>query len=328
MTTRRLDKMKIVILDGHTIVQDDMNWDSFRKFGEVTAYDRTPYEEDETVRRIDNAQIVLTSKVPITAAVMDRCPNMKYVGVTATGYNIVDVKAARERGVTVTNVPGYGTETVAEFAFALLLHMTRKVAKSEQTVRRGDWLKSIDFCYLPVTQESLFGKTMGVVGFGQIGRRVAELSKAFGMKVLVYTRHPDTKMESDDIKFVDFDQVLRESDVVSLHCPLTKENQHMMDEEAFKKMKPTAYLINTSRGPLVKEADLKKALEEGWIRGAALDVLEKEPMEENCPLIGVKNCVIVPHVAWATNECRSMLLTMLEENIKAYLSGHPIHVVS
>lgn len=320
--------MKIVILDGHTITQNDLNWDMLSQFGEVTAYDRTPYEEDETVKRIGEAELVMTSKVPITASIMERCPKMKYVGVTATGYNIVDVKAAAQRGVTVTNVPGYGTETVAEFVFALLLHMTRQVSVCADSVQKGDWCKCEDFCYLPSQQMSLFGKTMGIVGFGQIGRKTAEIARAFGMKVIVYTRHPKKELETDGLSFAPLSEVLRQADVLSLHCPLTEDTKYMMNEEAFRQMKPTAYLINTSRGPLVEEKSLIKALKEGWIKGAALDVIEKEPMTEDCQLLGIPNCVIVPHVAWATKESREILIRIIGENIKAYLAGNPVNVVS
>lgn len=320
--------MKIVILDGHTITQNDLNWDMLSQFGEVTAYDRTPYEEDETVKRIGEAELVMTSKVPITASIMDRCPKMKYVGVTATGYNIVDVKAAAQRGVTVTNVPGYGTETVAEFVFALLLHMTRQVSVCADSVQKGDWCKCEDFCYLPSQQMSLFGKTMGIVGFGQIGRKTAEIARVFGMKVIVYTRHPKKELETDELSFAPLSEVLRQADVLSLHCPLTEDTKYMMNEEAFRQMKPTAYLINTSRGPLVEEQSLIKALKEGWIKGAALDVIEKEPMTEDCQLLGIPNCVIVPHVAWATKESREILIRIIGENIKAYLAGNPVNVVS
>lgn len=320
--------MKIVILDGHTITQNDLNWDMLSQFGEVTAYDRTPYEEDETVKRIGEAELVMTSKVPITASIMDRCPKMKYVGVTATGYNIVDVKAAAQRGVTVTNVPGYGTETVAEFVFALLLHMTRQVSVCADSVQKGDWCKCEDFCYLPSQQMSLFGKTMGIVGFGQIGRKTAEIARVFGMKVIVYTRHPKKELETDELSFAPLSEVLRQADVLSLHCPLTEDTKYMMNEEAFRQMKPTAYLINTSRGPLVEEQSLIKALKEGWIKGVALDVIEKEPMTEDCQLLGIPNCVIVPHVAWATKESREILIRIIGENIKAYLAGNPVNVVS
>lgn len=320
--------MKIVILDGNTITQDDLNWDILRQFGEVTAYSSTPYQEDEVVKRIGDAELVLTSKVPITASVMERCPQMKYVGVTATGYNVVDVRSAALKGVTVTNVPGYGTETVAEFVFALLLHMTRQVSVCNDSVQRGDWCKSQDFCYLPSPQMSLFGKTMGIVGFGQIGQKTTQIAQAFGMKVMVYTRHPKKELETETLSFVSFPELLKEADVVSLHCPLTEETKYMMNEEAFRKMKPSAYLINTSRGPLVEEKALIKALKEDWIRGAALDVIEKEPMEEGCGLLGISNCVIAPHVAWATKECREVLIRIISENIKAYLDGNPVNVVS
>ena len=320
--------MKIVILDGHTITQDDLTWDSLRRFGDLIMYDQTPYDEEETVKRIDDAQLVLVSKVPITASVIKRCPNLQYIGVTATGYNVVDVKAANERGIIVTNVPGYGTETVAEFVFALLLHMTRQVGLCAQSVERGEWCKSQDFCYLPTSQISLFGKVMGIVGFGQIGRKTAEIAQAFGMKVLVFTRHPNPKLETKTLSFVSLDELLSQSDIVSLHCPLTEDNYHMINEETLQKMKPSAYLINTSRGPLVNEDALRTALTKGWIKAAALDVIEQEPMDPKCPLLGIPNCVIVPHIAWATKECRELLIQMIQENIEAFFNKNPIHVVS
>lgn len=320
--------MKIVVLDASTITQDDLNWDILKELGDLTDWVNTAHDEDSAAAHIGDADAALVSKVPITASLMDRCPNLKYIGVTATGYNNVDIQAAKERGIVVTNVPGYGTETVAEFAFSLLLHMTRKVAYMAETVERGDWLKSKEFCYFPCGQESLFGKTMGIVGFAAIGRKMAELAQAFGMKVVVHTNYPDREMESDRLRFVTFDELLKESDVVSLHCPLTEKRRHMMNEEAFSKMKKGAYFINTARGPLVDEKALAKALKEGWIKGAALDVLEVEPMREDCPLIGVPNCVIVPHVAWATYECRQKLIQIIYENLKAYSSGKPQNVVS
>lgn len=320
--------MKIVILDGYPITQKDLSWNSLCQFGEVTAYDRTPYEEQVVMERIGDAQLVLTSKVPITDRVMEQCPNMKYIGVTATGYNIIDVEAAARRGVTVTNVPGYGTETVAEFVFALLLHLTRQVSVFADSVQQGDWCRCEDFCYFPANQVSLSGKKMGIIGFGQIGRKTAEIAQAFGMKTLVFTGYPDKTIESEKLRFVTLEELLKQSDVVSLHCPLTEDRTHMMNEEAFRMMKPEAYLINTSRGALVEEEALAKALREGWIKGAAVDVIEQEPMREDCPLRGVPGCVIVPHVAWATKECRELLIQILGDNIREYLNGTPIHVVS
>lgn len=319
--------MKIVILDGHSIAQDDLDWEPVSKYGKVICYDRTPHDEDETVRRIGDAQIVLDSKVPITRAVMERCPNLKYIGVMATGYNVIDIQAAEENHIVVTNVPGYATEAVAEFVFALLLHLTRNVAVCSDSVQRGKWCESPDFWYLPAPQISLSGKTMGIIGFGQIGQKTAEIAQAFGMKVLVYTRHPRLESETAKLKFAALDELLEQADVVSLHCPLTEQTKYLIDEEKLRKMKKTAFLINTSRGPLIKERALKKALEEHWIQGAALDVIEKEPMEKDCLLLGLSNCVIAPHVAWGTKECRSNLIQILGDNIESFLNGSPVNQV-
>jgi glycerate dehydrogenase len=320
--------MEIVILDGKTLIQNDLSWDSFEELGKVTMYDRTPYEEEEIVKRIGEAEVVLTNKVPITASIMDRCPNMKYVGVTATGYNVVDVRAAAERNVIVTNAPGYATDAVAEFVFAMLLHMTRQVSLCSESVHRGDWCNSEDFCYLPGPQTSLGNKTMGLIGYGQIGKRTAEIAQAFGMNILVYTRHPKKEEETRQLTFVSLEEVLTKADVVSLHCPLTEENKYLINETTLRQMKPEAYLINTSRGPLVEEKALAKALKEGWIKGAALDVIETEPMPEDCALLDAPNCILAPHVAWATKECRENLMKMVRNSIQAYLDGKPVYVVS
>ncbi|MDO4554437.1 MAG: D-2-hydroxyacid dehydrogenase [Lachnospiraceae bacterium] len=320
--------MKIVVLDGHTIVQDDLNWDGLKKFGQITVYDQTPYEEDVTVERIGDADVVMVSKVPMTASVMDRCPNLRYIGVTATGYNIVDVNAAKARNIIVTNVPGYGTDAVAEFVFALLLHLTRQIGVCNESVKKGDWISCKDFCYLPCNQMSLNGKYMGIIGFGQIGRRTAQLAEAFGMKLLVYTRHPKKEEESENLTFVTLEELYQKADVISLHCPLTEENYHMIDKNALERMKKTAFLINTSRGPLIDEQALAEALLKGSIQAAALDVVEQEPMSPECPLKEIDNCIITPHIAWASNECRELLIESIIKNLEAFLNGAPVHVVS
>jgi glycerate dehydrogenase len=309
--------MNIVVLDGYTLNPGDLSWDALRELGSCEIYDRSA--PDEIVPRSTSAEIVLTNKVKLNGEYMSSVSTLKYIGVTATGYNIVDVAAARERKVIVTNVPTYGTQSVAQMTFALLLELTQHVGHHAQTVREGRWTRSPDFCYWDYPLIELDGLTLGIIGFGRIGKMVGQLAEAFGMKVLTYSRkQPVAEMET----------LFRRSDIISLHCPLTPQTEHLVNEKRLAWMKPTAFLLNTSRGPLIDESALAKALNEGRIAGAGLDVLAVEPPTADNPLLRAKNCLITPHIAWATRAARSRLMEAVVENVRAYLTGESKNVVT
>lgn len=309
--------MNIVVLDGYTLNPGDLSWDALRELGSCEIYDRSA--PDEIVPRSTSAEIVLTNKVKLNGEYMSSVPTLKYIGVTATGYNIVDVAAARERKVIVTNVPTYGTQSVAQMTFALLLELTQHVGHHAQTVREGRWTRSPDFCYWDYPLIELDGLTLGIIGFGRIGKMVGQLAEAFGMKVLTHSRkQPVAEMET----------LFRRSDIISLHCPLTPQTEHLVNEKRLAWMKPTAFLLNTSRGPLIDESALAKALNEGRIAGAGLDVLAVEPPTADNPLLRAKNCLITPHIAWATRAARSRLMEAVVENVRAFLAGESKNVVT
>lgn len=309
--------MNIVVLDGYTLNPGDLSWDALRELGSCEIYDRSA--PDEIVPRSTSAEIVLTNKVKLNGEYMSSVSTLKYIGVTATGYNIVDVAAARERKVIVTNVPTYGTQSVAQMTFALLLELTQHVGHHAQTVREGRWTRSPDFCYWDYPLIELDGLTLGIIGFGRIGKMVGQLAEAFGMKVLTYSRkQPVAEMET----------LFRRSDIISLHCPLTPQTEHLVNEKRLAWMKPTAFLLNTSRGPLIDESALAKALNEGRIAGAGLDVLAVEPPTADNPLLRAKNCLITPHIAWATRAARSRLMEAVVENVRAFLAGESKNVVT
>jgi glycerate dehydrogenase len=309
--------MNIVVLDGYTLNPGDLSWAALRELGRCAIYDRTA--PDEIVPRCASAEIVLTNKVKLDGQSMSSIPDLKYIGVIATGFNVVDVAAARERKVIVTNVPTYGTQSVAQMTFALLLELTQHVGHHARTVREGRWTRSPDFSYWDYPLIELEGLTLGIVGFGRIGQMVRTLAEAFGMKVLTYSRkQPAGELED----------LFRQSDVVSLHCPLTPETKHLVNAERLAWMKPTAFLLNTGRGPLIDESALAKALNEGRIAGAGLDVLAIEPPTADNPLLRAKNCLITPHIAWATRAARSRLMDAVVENVRAFLTGNPRNVVS
>jgi glycerate dehydrogenase len=309
--------MNIVVLDGYTLNPGDLSWDALRELGPCEIYDRTA--PDEIVSRCASAEIVLTNKVKLDGDAMSSIPGLKYIGVIATGYNVVDVAAARERKVIVTNVPTYGTQSVAQMTFALLLELTQHVGHHARTVREGRWTRSPDFSYWDYPLIELDGLTLGIVGFGRIGQMVRTLAEAFGMKVLSYSR----KQPAEELE-----KLFRQSDVVSLHCPLTPETKHLVNAERLAWMKPSAFLLNTGRGPLIDESALAKALNEGRIAGAGLDVLAIEPPTADNPLLSAKNCLITPHIAWATRAARSRLMEAVVENVRAFLTGSPRNVVS
>ena len=317
---------KIVILDGYAANPGDISWEPLKEFGEVVLYDRT--KPEDVIARISDADYVFTNKVPITAETMDSCPSLKWIGVLATGYNIVDVAHAKEKGIPVTNIPAYSTDTVAQNVFAHLLNITNRVADHAASISDGKWARCEDFVFWDYPQIELAGKTLGIVGFGSIGKKVAAIAQAFGMKVLVSTRTPDPALETASLSFTDRETLFRESDVISLHCPLTDATREIVNAETLAMMKPTAILINTGRGPLINEADLAEALKAGKIYGAGLDVLCKEPPEADNPLFGCPNCFISPHVSWASGEARIRLHKIAFENIRSFVNGKPINVVN
>jgi glycerate dehydrogenase len=308
--------MKIVVLDGYCLNPGDLSWDALSALAPLEVHDRTP--ENEIIRRADGADILLLNKVPISAATLDRLPALKYIGVLATGYNIVDVAAAKARNILVTNIPTYGTASVAQFAFALLLELCHHVGEHSHAVRQGEWSHSADWSFWKHPLTELAGKTMGIVGLGRIGRQTAAIAQAFGMQVLAH----DT-VQTPGFTFLPVDRLLGESDVVSLHCPLTPENKGMIDRRRLAAMKKSAFLLNTSRGPLIVDQDLADALNNGIIAGAALDVLSTEPPLESNPLLQARNCIVTPHIAWATKEARERLLGIAVENVRAFLAGTP-----
>jgi len=317
--------MKIVVLDGYTLNPGDLSWDDLKALGECEIYNRTPAEE--TVPRAKGAQIVLTNKVVLDRETIEQLPDMKYIGVLATGYNVVDVEAARERGIPVTNVPTYGTDSVAQMVFAHLLNLTQHVAHHAQTVRDGRWADCPDFCYWDYPLIELKDLTLGIVGFGRIGQATGRLGRAFGMKIVAHDiqAKPD---EHPDVEFLDVDDVFRRADVVTLHCPLTPQTENLVNAERLALMKPTAFLINTSRGPVVDQQALADALNADRLGGAGLDVLAVEPPAPDNPLLTAKNCYITPHIAWATRSARARLMKTVVDNVRAFLEGRPQNVVN
>lgn len=318
--------MKIVVLDGYTLNPGDLHWNALAALGDVAVYDRT--EVSSIVERIGDAELILTNKTPISAETMQACKNLRYIGVLATGYNIVDTTAAKAAGIVVTNIPAYGTDSVAQFTFALLLEICHHVGHHAQSVRDGEWTKSPDFCYWHYPLIELADKTMGIIGFGRIGRRTSEIARAFGMRVLAYDEYPNTVYEKEGIICTALDRLLAESDVISLHCPLTDRNKGMINADTIAKMKDGAILINTSRGPLVDEIALAAALNSGKLAAAAVDVVSTEPIRPDNPLLKARNILITPHIAWAPKEARSRLLNIAVENVRAFIDGSPINVVS
>lgn len=317
--------MKIVVVDGRTLNPGDLSWEPLEALGTCDIYDRS--DPEELLQRSHGAQVIVTNKVALDKETIYRLPDLKYIGVTATGYNIIDLSATQEKNIVVTNVPVYGTNSVAQMVFALLLELTQHVGHHDHTVHNGKWTTCDNFCYWDFPMIELADLTMGIVGFGRIGRAVARLAQAFGMKVLAYDAYPIDNVDPGT-QVVDLDTLLSKSDAVSLHCPLTSETQEFINVDRLKSMKSTAFLVNTSRGPLVHEADLANALNSGRIAGAGLDVLSTEPPQPDNPLLTAKNCIITPHIAWATRSARQRLLTTSIENVKAFIDGHPTHVVS
>lgn len=308
--------MNIVILDGYTLNPGDLDWEPLQKLGNVTIYDRS--DENQIVARAKEADAVLVNKVVLSEKILSQLPNLKYIGVMATGYNNVDIPATRKTGITVTNVKAYSAASAAQHTFALLLSLVNRIETHSQSVFKGEWVNSQDFSYTKSSLTELAGKTMGLVGFGDIGSQVARIALAFGMKVIVYRKHPSVV---EGIEMTTLEDVFRKSDVLSLHCPLTDETKEMVNAQRLATMKPNAIILNTGRGPLIREADLANALRNGEIAGAGLDVLSTEPPKPDNPLLAAPNCVITPHVAWATFEARKRLLQMGAENLESFMNG-------
>lgn len=317
--------MKIIVLDGYGLNPGDLNWNGFEELGELTVYDRTL--PSELMERAAGAEVLITNKTLITADNMEALPELKYIGVLATGYNVVDIDAARAHGIVVTNIPAYSTASVAQMVFAHILNITQRVGYYAHENRQGRWTKNADFCYWDTPLLELEGKIMGVVGFGNIGQATARIAQAFGMTVYVYTSKPQFALPFG-MKKVELDELFAECDVVSLHCPLTPTTKEMVNAERLGKMKTSAILINTGRGPLVNEQDLADALNEGKIAAAGLDVLSVEPSVEGNPLLSARNCFITPHIAWATLEARTRLMEIAVQNLESYLKGKTIHNVA
>jgi len=313
--------MKIVILDAYTTNPGDLSWERFKEFGELTVYDRGIKNDlQESIDRIQDADVVLTNKVPIKEELLEACPNIKYIGTLSTGYNIIDLDACRTRGIPVCNVPSYSTSAVAQFTMALLLEVCHHVGEHNNIVHSGGWERSVDFCFWNYPLIELSSKTIGIIGFGKIGQEVAKLAAAFGMKVLAYSR---TEYEEGRklAEYVDLDTLLASSDIVSLHCPLFPETRWIIKNEKIAKMKDGAILLNTSRGPLIVEEDVANALNSDKLYYYATDVASREPIRSDNPLLTAKNCIITPHIAWAAKETRERLVGIVYENLKAYTEG-------
>lgn len=318
--------MKIVVLDGEALNPGDLDWSGVERFGQLTVYDRTPVAQ--IVERAQDADIVFTNKVPLDAATLDSLPQLKYIGVLATGYNIINTERAKERGIVVTNIPGYSTDSVVQLTFALLLELCHRVQRHSDSVFEGKWSRSPDFSFRDYPLVELAGKNLGIIGFGDIGQRVADVGTALGMRIIGYSRTQTDQSHRSNFRWGDLDTLLSESDVVTIHAPLTPQTERLINASTLAKMKPSSFLLNTARGPIIAEADLAEALNAGQIAGAGLDVLSAEPPAADNPLFGAKNCVITPHIAWATKEARARLMEMTADNLQAYVDGAPINVVN
>lgn len=315
-----------MILDGYTLNPGDLNWDGMKALGEVILYDRTPPEK--IAERAGDASVILTNKTPLSAETIGQLPALKFIGVLATGYNVIDIQAAAEKGIPVANVPGYGTASVVQLTFALLLALCQRAQKHSDGVQAGKWSQAPDWCYWDYPLVELSGKRIGIIGLGTIGKKVAGIARAFGMEVIGMRRDAEGPDPGDGFKRLPLKELLGESDVVSIHCPLVPATKDLINKERLGYMKPSAFLINTSRGPVINEADLATALNDGRIAGAGLDVLSVEPPPKDHPLYTAKNCLITPHIGWATREARMRLMEITLSNVKAFLEGNPVNIVN
>lgn len=319
--------MKLTILDGYTENPGDLSWDWLKELvDEYTVYDRT--DNEDIFERSKDADILVTNKTVITGEMLQRLTNLKFISTLSTGYNVIDIDKARELGISVSNIPAYSTDAVAQLVFALLLELTNHVAIHDQSVKDGEWTSCEHFCYTKTPLCELSGKTFGIIGFGKIGSAVAKIAIAFGMKVKAFSPNTRTFDGFGTVEFTDLEDVIRSSDVISLHCPLTDKTNGLVNMDFLQKMKKSAFIINTSRGPVINEADLRKALDEGIIAGAGVDVLSTEPPKADNPLISCNKCIITPHIAWASFEARTRLMGIFKENVEAFLKGSPVNVVN
>lgn len=318
--------MKIVILDGYTLNPGDLSWDALKALGDVVVYDRTP--ADKTIERIGDAEIVFTNKVVINKEVFDACSAIKFIGVLATGYNVVDVATAKGKNIVVTNIPTYGTTAVSQIAIALLLEVCHHIGEHSNSVMKGDWTNCPDWCYWNYPLIELAGKTLGIIGFGRIGQLTGTIAQALGMKVLAFDSYEIEELKSDTLQYVSLDELLEKSDVISLHCPLFESTQGIINKNNIAKMKDGVIIINTSRGPLVVEEDLAQALNSGKVYAAGVDVVSTEPIKADNPLLTAKNCIITPHIAWAPIESRSRLMNIAVENLEKFLKDTSVNVVN
>ena len=319
--------MKSVVLDGHPENPGDLSWDWLGELGEYTVYDRCPDDESEIIRRIGTADVVITNKAQISAAVIDACPNLKYISVTATGYNVVDYEYAKHRGIPVSNVPAYGTAAVAQFAIAMLLEICHHIAHHSQAVHEGRWEHAEDWCFWDYPLIELDGKTLGIIGFGRIGQQTGRIAKALGMTVLASGSRP-TDSGREIAEYVELDELLARADVIALHCPLFPETQGIINKDSIAKMKDGVIIINNSRGGLVVEQDLADALNSGKVAAAGVDVVSTEPIKGDNPLLTAKNCIITPHISWASKEARERIMVCTEQNVRAYIEGSPVNVIN
>lgn len=320
--------MKIVVLDGYTENPGDLSWKGLAELGELKVYDRTPLnDENEIIMRIKDAELVYTNKTPITKHVLDACPNIKFIGVLATGYNVVDTQYAREKKIPVSNVPSYGTAVVSQFSISLLLEVCSHIGYHDKTVHEGKWENSCDWCYWDYPMIELSGKTIGIIGFGRIGQAEGRIAAALGMRVIAFDIFPN-KTGEKIAEYVDLDTLYREADVITLHCNLTSDNEKMINQRSIDKMKDGVILINNSRGQLLDEQDVADALQRGKIAAAAVDVVSTEPIRADNPLLKAKNCIITPHISWAAKESRQRIMDCAVENARAFLAGKPVNVVN
>lgn len=317
--------MNIVVLDGYTLNPGDITWGGMEKLGCLTVYDRTP--TDKIVERIGNAEVVFTNKTPISKETFEECPNIKFVGVLATGYNVVDVVAAKEKGIPVTNIPTYGTDAVGQFAIGLLLEICHHIAHHDKAVHDGRWENNNDWCFWDYPLIELAGKTMGVIGFGRIGQTTGRIAKALGMKVIAYDEYPND-VGKEFAKYVSLDTLFSESDVIALHCPLLPSTEGIINKDNIAKMKDGVIILNNSRGPLIVEQDLADALNSGKVYAAGVDVVSTEPIKADNPLLIAKNCIITPHISWAPKESRQRLMDIAVNNLEAFIKGAPKNVVN
>lgn len=323
--------MKIVVLDGYTLNPGDISWEGFQKLGELTVYDRTSYDrahDAQIIARAQDAEAVIVNKTPISGGIIDRLPKLRYIGVLATGYNVVDVAYARGKGIVVTNIPTYGTASVGQMAIALLLEMCNHVGAHSESVKRGEWASSADWCYWNYPLVELDGKTMGIIGYGRIGQTTGRIAQALGMRVLAYDTRQNPSLESGTMRYVELDTLFRESDVIALHCPLFESTKGIINRESIAKMKDGVRIVNNSRGPLIVEEDLARALESGKVGGAALDVVSTEPIRADNPLLQAKNCLLTPHISWAPKESRKRLMDITVKNLENFLKGNVINAVN